>query len=400
MTETNCDEDYLFANFNNTEPSNEEAAADSVTTDATETANEEEEDVSSTKSKKAKKSKRLESSNPQVAAQNKYISELEQQNVKLKSIIKRMLGPQVFSMYGKTQADEEIDLVKKLDDDIQSKPFAVVMFLNNDISTAHRKEISNLMKEVSEKDATQDVLMAPKLQPQNSAVPLKAFSTNTQGKRFNPGKNIDSEEPYIICSCQYYKSFFLDRMGVPLLESNPDITDTADIPAYPQMFTKALPIQEEALNVRVKQMKQCFNCGGEHHLNECTEPRDQNRIRENRSKFTSRAPAKLNLNMDNDEPDIRFKHFKAGTISVALEDALGISLKEHLPPYIYKMRELGYPPGWVLPLDDDGLKIYGADGAVIENADYEEGEIKPIALPEIVNYPGFNADLPLGLFSL
>lgn len=400
MAESNCDEDYLFANFN-TEPGKEEVVedgtetAESATETATETANDTEEDIPS-KPKKPKKSKKIESKDTHANAQNKYISELEQQNVKLKSIIKRMLGPQVFSMQDKSQMNEEIDLVKKLDEDIQSKPFAIVMFMNNDISTTHRKEISNLMKEISEKDATQDVLMAQKLQPQNSAIPLKAFTTNTKGKRFNPGKNLDGEEPYVICSCQYYKSFYLDRLGVPLLETNPDLTDTTDIPNYPQVFTKALPIVEEALNVRVKQKKQCFNCGGEHHLNECTEPKDHNRIRENRNKFASKGPPKLNFNLDNDELDVRFKHFKAGTISVTLEDALGISLKEHLPPYIYKMRELGYPPGWVLPLDDDGLKVYGADGNLIENADYEEGEIKPIALPDMVNFPGFNADIPSG----
>ena len=220
MAESNCDEDYLFANFN-TEPGKEEVVedgtetAESATETATETANDTEEDIPS-KPKKPKKSKKIESKDTHANAQNKYISELEQQNVKLKSIIKRMLGPQVFSMQDKSQMNEEIDLVKKLDEDIQSKPFAIVMFMNNDISTTHRKEISNLMKEISEKDATQDVLMAQKLQPQNSAIPLKAFTTNTKGKRFNPGKNLDGEEPYVICSCQYYKSFYLDRLGVPL----------------------------------------------------------------------------------------------------------------------------------------------------------------------------------------
>ncbi|XP_066923116.1 zinc finger CCHC domain-containing protein 8-like [Clytia hemisphaerica] len=401
MTETNCDEDYLFANFDTT--TKEEAMEDGGGGGGgNETATETEEEYVpapiTSKPKKSKKSKRTggDLDEAQVNAQNKYINELEQQNLKLKSIIKRMLGPQVFSMVNDLQGDEEIDLVKKLENDIQSKPFAVVMFLNNDISTAHRKEINNIMREVSEKDAKQDVLMAHKLQPQNSAIPLKAFTTNLKGKRCNPGKNQD-EEPYIVCSCQYFKSFYLDRLGVPLLEDNPNQTDVLDVPAYPQIFSKALPIVEEALNVRVKHMKQCFNCGGEHHLNECTEPRDHNRIRENRNKFASKGPPKINFNMDTDELDPRFKPFKPGVISVGLEEALGISLKEQLPPYIYKMRELGYPPAWVRPVDDDGLKVYGADGNVIENADYEEGEIKPINIPDIVEYPGFNVPPPQGV---
>jgi len=389
MTDTaSCDEEFLFANFD---------------TENGSVATETEEEQPVIKTKKQKKSKKAE--NPteidsQITAQNKYIGELEQQNAKLKSIIKRMMGPQVFSMQQHQQQDEEINLVKKLEDDIQSKPFAVVLFLNNDIATAHRKEIDIIMKEISAKDVKQDVLMAHKLQPQNSAVPVKAFSTDTKGKRFNPGKSIDGEEPYVVCAFQYFKGFYLDRLGAPLLESNPDLIDTGDIPAYPQMFMKALPIVEEALNVRVKHIKQCFNCGGEHHLNECTEPKDKNRIRENREKFASKTPAKINFNVDSDELEERFKHYKPGIISVDLEEALGISLKEQLPPYIYKMRTLGYPPGWVRPVEDNALKVYGGDGNVIENADYEEGELKPVLLPEIVQYPGFNAPVPSGVFYL
>lgn len=60
-----------------------------------------------------------------------------------------MLGPQAFSSTTtnggaktnnteETNDDEEggeINLIQKLDDNIQSNPFAVVMFLNNDLST-------------------------------------------------------------------------------------------------------------------------------------------------------------------------------------------------------------------------------------------------------------------------
>merc|ERR1712212_863985 len=138
------------------------------------------------------------------AAQKKYISELEEQNSKLKGIIKRMLGPQAFSTATsedvQTNGDEETDdggeinLIKKLDDNIQSNPFAVVMFLNNDLSTVHRKEIEELMKSISEKDSRQDVLLAQKLQAQNSAVPLKSFSANVQGRRCNLPKPADGED--------------------------------------------------------------------------------------------------------------------------------------------------------------------------------------------------------------
>nr|5LXR_B Chain B, Zinc finger CCHC domain-containing protein 8 [Homo sapiens]5LXY_C Chain C, Zinc finger CCHC domain-containing protein 8 [Homo sapiens]5LXY_D Chain D, Zinc finger CCHC domain-containing protein 8 [Homo sapiens]5LXY_F Chain F, Zinc finger CCHC domain-containing protein 8 [Homo sapiens]5LXY_H Chain H, Zinc finger CCHC domain-containing protein 8 [Homo sapiens]5LXY_J Chain J, Zinc finger CCHC domain-containing protein 8 [Homo sapiens]5LXY_L Chain L, Zinc finger CCHC domain-containing len=38
--------------------------------------------------------------------------------------------------------------------------------------------------------------------------------------------------------------------------------------------------------------------------------------------------------------------FKPGVISEELQDALGVTDKS-LPPFIYRMRQLGYPPGWL-----------------------------------------------------
>ena len=390
MAESILDTDFLFSNFDSP--------------------NESEGEVSS-KLKNLRKNKLLKPdylATPEEPVQNansqvKYISELEEQNAKLKGIIKRMMGPQVFSVNDESNINDddtrnEINLLEKLSNDIQEKPFAIVLYLNNDVSSVHRKEIDEAMRNVSAKQSTQDVLMAQKLQPQISAVPVKAFAANCKGRRSNLPKVKNSHEHYVICSCQYYKGFFIDRMGAPLLEDNPGVTDIWDVPSYPQMFLKALPIVEESLNIRVRQLKQCFNCGGEHHLENCTEPRDNERIKRNRmehsaSKFKSPAGFK---NQGSDEIDERFKHFKAGEISVGLEEALGVSLKKELPPYIYKMRLMGYPPGWLIPLDEGGLKVYNADGDALQDPGYEEGEIKPIKFPDMVNYPGFNAPLPDG----
>lgn len=338
------------------------------------------------------------------AAQKKYIGELEEQNSKLKGIIKRMLGPQAFSTKLSTEEEGaatngdggEIDYIKNLDNRIQSNPFAVVMFLNNDISTVHRKEIEELMKSISEKDSRADVLLAQKFQAQNSAVPLKSFSANVQGRRCNLPKSEDGDDPYIICACQFYKSFYLDRMGDAFLEGNPGAVDIGNIPTYDQVFLKALPIVEENLNVRVKQLRRCFNCDGDHNMNECPEPKNQQKINMNRAQFSANKQ-NASFSQGNEEPDERFKDFKpGGNISTALEEALDISLKKQLPPYIYKMRRLGYPPAYLKPLEE-GLKIFGPDGAALEDPDAEEGEISGVKLPEKINYPGYNAAMPEGV---
>ena len=390
--ESTFDENFLFSNFDTAETDDKDNDAITLLRNA--------------KNKdKGELSEETKGSSDKVDPQSKYISDLEEQNTKLKSIIKRMLGPQIFSRSEENVSpavneDGEIDLIKKLEDEIQSMPFAVVLFLNNDVSTVHRKEIDEMMKTISTKKATQDVLMAQKLQAQNSAVPIKAFTANFKGRRYNPTKTKDGEDPFVVCACQYFKSFFIDRMGAPLLESQPGVTDIWDVPLYQQVFLKALPILEEALNVRVKQIKQCFNCGGEHHLNECTQPKDMKRINLSRQQFSANkvnSPSGYDAryHVADEEIEERFKPFKAGQISVGLEEALNISLKTQIPPYIYKMRQIGYPPGWVKPADE-GLKMYGAEGNIIEEPGYEEGEIKPIQLPGIVNYPGYNVPVPEG----
>lgn len=45
--------------------------------------------------------------------------------------------------------------------------------------------------------------------------------------------------------------------------------------------------------------------------------------------------------------------------SKELQDALGI-VANTLPPFIYRMRELGYPPGWLkeAELETSGLTLY------------------------------------------
>lgn len=55
--------------------------------------------------------------------------------------------------------------------------------------------------------------------------------------------------------------------------------------------------------------------------------------------------------------------FVAGAPSDELLRALGVR-KHHLPEYIYRMRQLGYPPGWLLDAQDEtsGVNLFDSDG--------------------------------------
>lgn len=52
-------------------------------------------------------------------------------------------------------------------------------------------------------------------------------------------------------------------------------------------------------------------------------------------------------------------------LSEELQDALGVTDKS-LPPFIYRMRQLGYPPGWLkeAELENSGLALYDGKGMV------------------------------------
>lgn len=50
-------------------------------------------------------------------------------------------------------------------------------------------------------------------------------------------------------------------------------------------------------------------------------------------------------------------------LSGVLQDALGVTDKS-LPPFIYRMRQLGYPPGWLkeAEMEHSGLALYDGKG--------------------------------------
>lgn len=63
------------------------------------------------------------------------------------------------------------------------------------------------------------------------------------------------------------------------------------------------------------------------------------------------------------QPDPRFLQFRPGVISENLRQALNYR-KDQLPAFIYKMRYLGYPPGWLMDAEHrgSGITMYDCDG--------------------------------------
>lgn len=140
-------------------------------------------------------------------------------------------------------------------------------------------------------------------------------------------------------------------------------------------------------------------------MKDCSMPRNAARISEKRKAYLDACGETNNQNFQQryhaDEVEERFGRFKPGVISEELQDALGVTDK-NLPPFIYRMRQLGYPPGWLkeAELENSGLALYdGKDGA---DGETEAGEIQQnqnvtYDLSKLVNYPGFNISTPRGI---
>lgn len=142
--------------------------------------------------------------------------------------------------------------------------------------------------------------------------------------------------------------------------------------------------------------QECFNClSTAHKITECPIKMDHERIEMHRKNYaTQQAAAQEQMQLfssrytNDDKPN---RGFTPGRISESLKHALGLNPKQ-LPPYVYIMRELGYPPGWLVEakVKKSGLSVNGEDVEEIEQ------EIKgDIYDPDkIIGFIGFNEAPP------
>lgn len=137
--------------------------------------------------------------------------------------------------------------------------------------------------------------------------------------------------------------------------------DNTEVPSYEKVTDILLNLQAKANLITGEASKSlrngCWNCGGDHNLRDCKEPRNManiNRAKQLFSKFKTER-----YHMDADQ---RYSQFAPGAISDALRQALGLRRKE-LPLYLYKMRLYGYPPGWLeeAKISHSGLSLFTSE---------------------------------------
>ncbi|KAF0033897.1 hypothetical protein F2P81_013963 [Scophthalmus maximus] len=204
----------------------------------------------------------------------------------------------------------------------------------------------------------------------------------------------------VVGSVLYFTSFSVDKLGQPLVSENPQLTDGWDIPTYHQVFNQVVGTDGKDIEMKDKRPKSmCFNCGSaSHQLRDCPKPKDMAAINERRKEFNqnSNQGPQSNQRYHADEVEERFAKYKPGVMSEELLSALGID-GNTLPPLIYRMRQLGYPPGWLkeAEMENSGIAMYDGNasnnGNVTENSNSQNISYD---VSKLVDFPGFNVLTP------
>ncbi|GFU26795.1 zinc finger CCHC domain-containing protein 8 [Nephila pilipes] len=180
-----------------------------------------------------------------------------------------------------------------------------------------------------------------------------------------------------------------------LNKSSTNVQKSANvIPLYSSAFEdvlhcdKSIP-EEETAEEKVQTM-QCFNCLGCHHMKDCPEKIDRLKVAANKKDLLMENTARYH-------EEERKNSVKPGTLSFTARQALGLK-DNQLPPYIYKMRVIGYPPGWMddALLETSGLSLYDEEGKAISDNDSSNSSDngKKYDSSKFVQYPGFNCPVP------
>ncbi|KFV53549.1 Zinc finger CCHC domain-containing protein 8, partial [Gavia stellata] len=285
-------------------------------------------------------------------------------------------------------------------------PLLQILFMNNVISKQYHQEIEdfvfNLVQKYEEQKRGEQEKTHFNVKPQPSSVLLEEDYKTASSNSVKKIKEAFS----VVGSVLYFTNFCLDKLGQPILNENPQLTEGWEIPKYQQVFSQILSLDGQEIQVKPKSRPKphCFNCGSEdHQMKDCPKPRNAARISEKRKEFMEACGEASNQNFQQryhaEEVEERFGKFKPGVISGELKDALGVTDKS-LPPFIYRMRQLGYPPGWLkeAEMEHSGLALYdGKDDGGTEDEGSRQSKRITYDVSKLINYPGFNISTPSGI---
>lgn len=257
---------------------------------------------------------------------------------------------------------------------VAPRPVFKVMFRDESVSRRYRQEVKDFLHALVQSKP------CLKKNSNESSLTLEIWDDEVDSK---------DDENALDDSVQYLGShdflFTIDKQR--------NVKNDFDIPIYGQKYDTFEESKHEASKDFVPKLN-CFNCNGNHNLRDCPKPKNQNNINKNRKEFAMKYSAGVRYHMSEDQ---RFSHMVPGQMSPKLQKALGLK-DNQLPKHIYRMRLLGYPPGWLeeARLQHSGLSLFNSDGVAESDINKEEGEIimdvdkDRYDIKKIYDFPGFN----------
>ncbi|CAH9102173.1 unnamed protein product [Cuscuta epithymum] len=202
--------------------------------------------------------------------------------------------------------------------------------------------------------------------------------------------------------------FWMDDLQRNKLSKEYTSLDNSSIPLYDRTYTFALTSSdspnklEGGLGVDASR---CFNCGSYgHSLKECSKPRDVAAVNNARKQHNARrnqnASSRNPTRYYQSSPKGKYDGLRPGVLDFETRRLLGLKELDP-PPWLNRMREMGYPPGYLDADGEDmpsGITIFADEELVVEET--EEGEIPDMTHPDpptkkmSVEFPGVNAPIP------
>ncbi|KAI8002546.1 Zinc finger CCHC domain-containing protein 8 [Camellia lanceoleosa] len=176
---------------------------------------------------------------------------------------------------------------------------------------------------------------------------------------------------------------------------------------------KSVPLYDRGYSLegglKVADASRCFNCDSYNHsLKECPKPRDHVAVNNARKQHKSRH----NKNAGSRNPTRYYQYsaggkydgLRPGVLDAETRKLLGLGELDP-PPWLNRMRQMGYPPGYLDPEVEEqeqpsGITIFTDEGNKEEKEDDGEiGKILEKVYPDLprkmsAEFPGINAPIP------
>ncbi|XP_047314806.1 zinc finger CCHC domain-containing protein 8-like [Impatiens glandulifera] len=209
-------------------------------------------------------------------------------------------------------------------------------------------------------------------------------------------------------------SFWIDNQSTTQQSNELYMINSDSVPLYDRGYSLALNSSDGYGNLEVKSdavdSSRCFNCSSYgHSLKDCPKPRNNSAVNNARKqhlvKRNANASSRSASRYYQNSTGGKYDGLRPGDLSAETRKLLGLGELDP-PPWLRRMRELGYPPGYLDPDiedqpsgitifdDDEKIKEETEDGEIFENGSGFTDEPTPLPKKMSIEFPGVNSPIP------